>query len=179
MRSFLFALVFVVLLAGKAATQDSTAENGDATKGRAVIAARAERYFRGEYGGRPEVVDELASDRVIVSYPIFEEIYGKAALRGKEDVKVLCANFVRKWVDRKLDIREVIVDDKRVVMIWGLQARFVNNEDDEPSAPIEWAGISVLCFDENGKIEKEYGLESPPGAFSQLLAGELTDDVEN
>ena len=31
-----------------------------------------------------------------MGYPIFEKVYGKVALRGKDDVKVLCNNFARK-----------------------------------------------------------------------------------
>jgi hypothetical protein len=174
MQGHFFTFVLLVSSLVVASAQNLTAERPEAARSRKDSVARAERFFRGVYGGKPEVIDELASDKIVISYPAFEKIYGKVALRGKDDVKVLCANFVRKWVDRKLTVRDVLVDANRVVLVWGFQARFVNEENAKPSEPVHWAGISIFCFGDGGKIEKEYGLESQPGPFSQLLAGELT-----
>lgn len=174
MQIHLSILILTVASIGVAYSQDSAVGSAEISMNRTDLIARAERFFRGVYDGKPEVIDELASEKTVISYPIFEQLYGKVALRGKDDIRVLCTNFARKWVDRKLTIRDAIVDANKVVLIWGFQASFVSNEDAKPSEPVKWAGISIFKLDSSGKIEKEYGLESQPGQFSQLLVSELT-----
>jgi hypothetical protein len=49
--------------------------------------ALAERFFRGVYACDPSVVDDLAGDDIVVSYPIFEKLFNTSAIRGREAVK--------------------------------------------------------------------------------------------
>jgi hypothetical protein len=47
----------------------------------------AEKFFRGIYGCDPSVVDNFASDSIVISYPVFERIFKKVAFRGQEEAK--------------------------------------------------------------------------------------------
>ena len=49
--------------------------------------ATAERYFRGVYTSDTTVVDDLTGDDIVISYPIFQSLYGTPAIRGREAVK--------------------------------------------------------------------------------------------
>ena len=138
------------------------------------LRTRAERFFRGVYGGDPSVIDELASDKIVISYPIFETLYKTPAIRGRDGVKKFAASFGSKWADAKVTIHEAVVDGNKVVLLWSFQARFVgsNQQGQAPSKPKHWGGISFFRFDEGGKIEQELGEESEPGPVGRLLADE-------
>jgi len=183
MRRALLPLVLVLVALAPGFAQDSTTERQVASDTTDGIVARAQKYFRGIYvSGDPAIIDELASNNIAISYPIFEQIYGKFTLRGKDDAKQLCANFTRKFEDRKITFLEVIADDDKVVLVWCFEGRWVSTGDDRPSGPVQWAGISVFRVNEDGKIDKEYGLETDPdtgAAFSRLLASERTSDGDN
>ncbi len=43
----------------------------------------AEQYFCSVYGDDPTVIDDLASEEIVATYPIFEELFGRPALRGR------------------------------------------------------------------------------------------------
>lgn len=183
MRRALLPVMLVSVALETGFAQDSTTVRHE-TRGRTDgIVARAQQFFTGIYvRGDPAIIDEVASDNIAISYPVFKQIYGKFTLRGKDDVKRLCANFTRKFEDRKVSFPETIADEDTVVLVWSFEGRWVNAGDDGPSGPVQWAGISVLSVNKDGKIDKEYGLETDPstgGAFSRLLAGELTSDIDD
>lgn len=125
----------------------------------------AEQFFRGVYSGDPTVVDDLASAEVVVSYPIFEKLFGTSAIKGRKAVKDFAVRFGKKWADPRLRVHEAVSDADRVVVVWSFQAR-----DVESSAEHAWGGISVFRFDEVGKIVAEFGEESEPGPFRRLTA---------
>jgi hypothetical protein len=142
------------------------------------LRARAERFFRGVYGGDSSVVDELASDRILISYPIFEKIFKKNAIRGRDEVKAFATGFGSRWSDAKVSIHESLVDDDKVVLIWTFQAKRVGPEqpDQASSKTQSWGGISFFRFDHAGKIVEEIGEESEPGPFGRLATGDEVDE---
>ena len=97
------------------------------------LRARAERFFRGVYGGDSSVIDELASDKIVISYPIFDTLFKTSAIRGRDDVKKFAASFGRKWTDTKVTIHESLVDGNKVVLLWSFQARFVDAQPTRPT----------------------------------------------
>lgn len=126
----------------------------------------AERYFRGVYGCNAGVVDDFASEDVVVSYPIIQTIFGRPALRGRVEVRAFAEGFCRKWSDAEFQFHEVIADHDRVVLVWSFSARAA---DGEPATPrSSWGGISLLRFNDDGRITHELGEESEPGPIGRL-----------
>lgn len=70
--------------------------------------ASAERFFRGIYGGDPRVVDDLAADDIEISYPIFQAIFGKTSLRGRQEVRKFASGFGQRWADPEISINEAV-----------------------------------------------------------------------
>ena len=126
-------------------------------------AALAEQFFRGVYGCDASVVDELASDEIVISYPIFETLFKKPGIQGREAVEVFVNNFCKKWNEPKVTIHETIAEDEKVVLVWGFQAR-----NSATGKEHSWGGISLFRFDGAGKIAAEMGLESTPGPVERF-----------
>jgi hypothetical protein len=129
-------------------------------------AAVAEQYFRGVYGCDPKVVEELAAADIVVTYPAFKELFGKAALVGHQEVVAFADHFCRKWTDRELLVHESISDSKEVVLVWSFSARDSQAPGDEPRSA--WGGISLIKFARDGRIAAEIGEESTPGPIGRL-----------
>lgn len=143
--------------------------------------ARAERFFRGVYGCDPSVVDELGADNVVVSYPVFAELYDTPALRGREAVRGFAERFCSRWKEARFTFHEGLADGDNVVLVWSFRARFVGPESPGGPAPggaQGWGGITLYQFDDSGKIAAEIGEESAPGPMARV-AGEAPpeDDV--
>jgi ketosteroid isomerase-like protein len=133
--------------------------------------AAAERYFRGVYGSDTSVVDDLAGDDIVVSYPIFQRLYGTTAIRGRDAVKAFVTRFSQKWVDPQFEFHDAVSDGDSVVLVWSFRARDVAPpEPGQPASDQEhgWGGITVLRFDGAGKIVVEVGEESDPGPTERL-----------
>ena len=135
--------------------------------------ATAEEYFRGIYGGDPSVVDRLTSENIVVSYPIIQNVAGTPAIRGRDAVKALVARFGKKWADPHYEFHETVCEGDRVVLLWSFHARSLAEtppgqakSDDDYS----WGGITLIRFDENGKISAEIGEESNPGPYERVHA---------
>jgi hypothetical protein len=129
----------------------------------------AEQYFRGVYGCQPGVVEDLGATDITVTYPVFEELFGTPALVGQDAVRSFAEHFCRKWVDPKLVFHEAISEGNRVVLVWSFSAL---DTDAPPGTPRSaWGGITLLEFDEDGKIEAEIGEESTPGPMGRLASG--------
>jgi SnoaL-like domain len=126
----------------------------------------AERYFRGVYGCNPRVVDELAATDIVVTYPIFERLFGKPALLGRDAVKAFADHFCGRWAEPEFVFHEVISDEHRLVLVWSFSARDTEAATSEPRAA--WGGISLLKFNAEGKISAEIGEESTPGPMGRL-----------
>jgi hypothetical protein len=162
------SLVVLFTIIGMSSAADSPDE----------LRARAERFFRGVYGGDSSVVDELAADKILISYPIFAKIFKKNVIRGRDEVKTFAAGFGSRWSGTKISIHESLVDGNKVVLIWTFGARRVGGEqpNNALSKPQSWGGISFFRFDNAGKIVEEIGEESEPGPFGRLNAGEEVDE---
>jgi ketosteroid isomerase-like protein len=126
-------------------------------------AASAERFFRGVYACDPGAVADLAAEDVVISYPIFEKLFGTPAIRGREAVKEFAAGFCQRWADPHVTIHEAISEGDRVVLLWSFQARNVGSaqKDTPPTNQVHsWGGITLFRFDKDGKIVAEIGEET-------------------
>ncbi len=154
-RTACLTLVLCQLLACNGRTVDQAAEQS----------MLAERFFRGVYGCNPSVVSTLAADSVLISYPIFTELFDTPAIRGRSKVEAFASGFCSRWQDAQITIHEAIADADRVVLVWGFRAREVAS-----GAPHSWGGISLFRFDDAGRIVAEIGEESEPGPIERVSA---------
>ncbi len=137
--------------------------------------ARAERFFQGVYGCDPSVVDDLAGDDIVVSYPIFEKLFNAPAIRGREAVNNFATGFCSRWADAQITFHEAVAEGDRVVLVWSFRARDIGSaQQDVPPTNEEhsWGGITLFRFDGAGKIVAEIGEESEPGPVERLEAGD-------
>jgi hypothetical protein len=168
MRKWLFVAPFLLLLNAC----------GDTNGGReSELKAHAEHFFRGVYGCDPTVVDELAADSIVVSYPIFERLYNTSAFRGREAVREFAERFCSRWADAQFAFHEAVAEEDRVVLLWSFSARFVGSETNQPGQPPinqeqSWGGITLYRFNEAGRIVAEIGEESAPGPFEREAVAE-------
>jgi ketosteroid isomerase-like protein len=165
MRMVLPVVSMLVVLLGCATSNDSSS---------AERKAQAERFFRGVYGCDPSAVDELAADSVVMSYPIFAELYNTLTFRGQEAVRGFAERFCSRWKEAQFTFHKSLADGDDVVLVWSFRARFVGSES--PGGPVpgeeqEWGGITLYQFDDSGKIAAEIGEESTPGPMARV-AGE-------
>lgn len=131
----------------------------------------AEKYFRGIYGCDSTVVDELASDNITVSYPIFQKIFNKSAIRGKDAVRNLANRFCSRWSEPKVTFHEAVAESDKVMFVWSFKARNVGSIQPgvSPTGQEEsWGGITFIRFNKDGKIEAEIGEESSPGPIGRI-----------
>jgi hypothetical protein len=131
----------------------------------------AERFLRGEYGCDPSVIDELAADSIKISYPIFEKLFGTPVIRGKDSAKQFLKHFCDTWKETKITIHNTVTEGSNVVFLWSFSARnFGSTVPDEQSDSLvySWGGITLIQFNDEGKIFAEIGEESTPGPFERL-----------
>jgi hypothetical protein len=132
----------------------------------------AERFNRGVYGCNPSVIDDIAAEDIVVSYPSFETFYGKPTIHGREAVKKLSTDFCQDWTDIQITIHDLIAEGDKVVCLWTTKARKIGGTgDEEPQSDSGQGigGITIYRFDSTGKIVSEIGEESVPGPFNRLL----------
>ena len=131
----------------------------------------AQQWLRGVYGSDPSVVDKLAAKDVISSYPVFQKLFGKPLKSGRDAVKDFASGFCQRWKETEVTFHETIVQDDQVVLIWSFKGRNVGSprEDVEPTNEIHsWGGITLIRFNDEGKIVAEIGEESEPGPIGRL-----------
>ena len=126
----------------------------------------AERFMRGVYDCEPSVVQELAADSVLISYPVFQEMFGTPAIRGRDDVEAFASRFCSQWKDVTLTITDAVADSDRVVFMWNFEARNVSSGQRS-----SLGGITLYRFNAPGEIVAEIGEESDPGPVERLSAG--------
>lgn len=160
MRKVIGVLSALVVLAGCATSNESfTADQK----------ARVERFMRGVYECNPSVVDTLAADSVVLSYPIFEQLYHTPAIRGREAVRKFAEGFCSRWKDTKLTVDESLADGDDVAVVWSFRGRLVGAVGDSvPGEAQAWGGITLYRFDDSGKIAAEIGEESSPGPMARV-----------
>ena len=133
--------------------------------------ATAEEYLRGIYGGDPSVVDRLTSEDIVVSYPIIQSVEGAPTLHGRDAVWALAERFSKKWSDPRLKIHETVFEGNRLVLLWSFRARSRDKTSPgQPSSDSEysWGGITLIRFDDQGKVSAEIGEESSPGPMARV-----------
>lgn len=133
--------------------------------------AAAERFFRGVYGGKPDVVNELADDNIVASYPIFQRIFGVSTIRGIEAYRKHAANFDNNWTDAEITIHHAIAENDFVVLTWSFRARRIDSGESASASTAEkqsWGGITLFEFNKDNKITAEIGEESEPGPLKRL-----------
>lgn len=163
-KLLLYVLLAAMFLLPASCSSNDNEENPD----RRVL---AEKFLRGVYGGKPDVVDELAAEDILISYPIFQEIFGRPAIRGREAAMNFATSFSQRWVKPEITIHEAISEGQSVVLIWSISAVDAGAAVDGEAAGTSrqyWGGISVYRFDESGKIKVEFGEESTPGPGARL-----------
>lgn len=137
------------------------------------LKSSARSFFRGVYGGNPSVVDELAGENIVATYPIFESIFGTSSIRGIEAYRNHAANFNANWTDTQVTIHQVIAEDLFVVLTWsfsGRRSKLSDGGELSMTGYQSWGGITLIEFDKNGKIISEIGEESEPGPIERLAA---------
>jgi hypothetical protein len=135
---------------------------------------RAERYFRGIYGSDPSVVEELAAPEVFISYPVFTRLFNTPVLRGREAARNFAIRFGRRWSEPEIAFHEALQEENSVVLVWSFQALRtpIDLEDQTNAGRLHsWGGITLLRFDETGRITAEIGEESAPGPFIRIQGG--------
>lgn len=132
----------------------------------------AERYLRGLYGGDPSVVDELASEDIISSYPVFERLFGTPALHGREAMAAFSERFARRWGNQHLEIFESLQESDKVVIVWGFEAQ---RNDQKSVDRSQWGGITLFRFNNSSQITVEIGEESSPGPMARLTKGGMAE----
>jgi len=131
----------------------------------------AEQLFHSVYSGNLEKIDSLVSDDMVASYPIFEQLFGTKAIRGREAYKKYATHFNQGWTDEQITINEAVSEDKNVVLVWSFSALRTETAPDSSvvaGKKYSWGGITLFHFNEQGKINLETGEESSPGPIERL-----------
>lgn len=117
------------------------------------------------------MVSELAAKNIVISYPIFQELFDSPVIAGKQAVSGFVERFGRKWQDPVITIEKTISDGNSVVLIWSFEARdALQNQGSQSDASVReaWGGITVYQFDDQGRVLSEFGEESDPGPMGRL-----------
>jgi len=140
-------------------------EDADAKRKKLAV-----EFLRGIYTGDPSVVDRIAAPDIVVSYPIFAEIFKAPAIRGREAVRDFAIGFSERWVDASVTVHHVVADGDEVVLVWEFQARSTNSgkSGDAEATKNAWGGVTLYRFDEADQIALELGEESTPGPVARL-----------
>lgn len=130
--------------------------------------AAAQRYFGAVYGGDTAAVNALVGDDIVISYPVFESLFGTSALRGRQAAREFAAHFARRWGESSFRIERSVADSAQVALVWSFRARSLAPPDSGQMSA--WGGITYIRFDEAGRIVAEIGEESTPGPMGRLAA---------
>ncbi len=130
----------------------------------------AKQYISCVYIEDSGQLEKLISEDIVSTYPVYKEIFNKVGLSGKEEVIQFANHFKQRWHDREIKFREVIADKNKVVLIWSFTARMVDENSANPDngQKQNWGGITIIYFNDAGKINAEVGLENDPGPFELL-----------
>jgi hypothetical protein len=127
-------------------------------------------FLRGIYTGDSSVVDRLAAPGIVVSYPIFDEIFGEPSIVGREAVRDFAEGFGKRWISGEVIIHDVIIRGDTAVVVWGFRARKAASDGGGQSTLVEraWGGITLYRFDGEDRIVFEIGEESTPGPAARI-----------
>ena len=132
--------------------------------------AMAEQFLRGLYTGDTSIVENMAAEEIVISYPIFKKIYGTYSICGREAVKNFSIRFAKRFIEGQVTMHESIAERNCVIIVWSFRARdTASAEQNSGSDDFQsWGGITLYRFDDSGKIVLEVGEESEPGPFGRL-----------
>jgi hypothetical protein len=71
--------------------------------------------MRGVYSGGPSVASESANEDVLLSYPVFETMFGSPSIQGMDAVTDFVITFSSRWAEAELTVHETITEGKKVV----------------------------------------------------------------
>ncbi len=133
------------------------------------LTKQAEALFRSVYEDLDTmVIDQIASEKIVSSYPVFIQIFDKKALHGKKEYKEFAMRFNGRWKNSKVTIDETISEGNRVVLIWTFSAQRVEENEAGSIEEQSWGGITIFRFDDTGKVIEEIGEESSPGPYGRI-----------
>ena len=135
---------------------------------------RAQQYICGVYCGQPSVVDALAGKNIVLSYPVFEQLFNTSTFFGRKGVKEFAMGFCQRWTATHITFHETIAEGYQVVLLWSFYGRRVDTQQEH-----RWGGLTLIRFDETGKIIAEIGEESTPGPFALWSEGRLNDETND
>ena len=143
--------------------------SGDVTAKRKDLAVD---FLRGIYTGDPSVVDQIAAPDIVVSYPIFNEVFKTPVVRGRDAVRDFAIGFGKRWIDASVTVRQVMADGDAVVLVWEFQAQSANPDKSRAAEPSKkaWGGVTIYRFNESNQIMLELGEESTPGPMARVPA---------
>ena len=142
-------------------------EDADAKRKKLAV-----EFLRGVYTGDSSVVDQIAAPDIVVSYPIFGEIFSSPAIRGREAVRNFSIGFSKRWVEPIITVHHAMADGNTVVLIWEFQAKSTNPGDSgkTESGKSAWGGVTIYRFNDSDQIMLELGEESTPGPLARVPA---------
>lgn len=137
-------------------------------------AASAEAFFRGVYGCDAEAIREHGAPDVVISYPVFQELFGEPAVAGIDAVVSFSQRLCNRWRHPRVTIDDRVAEPGRVVLVWSFETE--SSQVDSTESPNEegseglqkWGGISYFTVNEDGLVTSELGEESTPGPFGRL-----------
>jgi hypothetical protein len=133
----------------------------------------AKTFFQAVYSGHLEKADSLMADSMVSSYPIFQQLLQKPTIQGRKAYISFQKGFNERWKDTRVSIHETISEDNKVCLMWSFSGTWAN-VDTTINVPFElgkeytWGGLSLVSFNESGKVIREVGEESNPGPFIRL-----------
>ena len=129
-------------------------------------------FLRGIYTGDSSVVDQIAASDIVVSYPIFTDVFNTPVIRGRDAVRDFAIGFGKRWIDASVTVRHVMADGDAVVLVWEFQARSADpdNSGDAEQSREAWGGVTLYRFNESNEIMLELGEESTPGPVARVPA---------
>jgi hypothetical protein len=134
------------------------------------LALKAEQYMRALYSGDVGEVEGLVSEDIVISYPVFENLFGTPEIRSRKSAKDFAVHFSSRWSDQELKIHESVSQGSKVVLVWEFSARNIAPLSPDQPATQErrtWGGITLIQFDGSGRIRAEIGEESTPGPIGR------------
>ncbi len=121
----------------------------------------------GIHTGDPSVVDRIAAPDIVISYPIFDEIFQSPTIQGRDAVRDFAVGFSRRRVDATVAVRYVMADRDAVVLVWEFEARSTGpgSPGEAESTMKAWGGVTLYRFNESDQIVLELGKESSPARW--------------
>lgn len=158
----IFILIATALIAGCTQSQSVQIDS---------LKSSAKAYFSGMYGGNPSVIADLAAEDIQISYPIFQELFDSPVIEGNQAVKDFAKRFAQKWKNPKFSFNQVIAEENTVVLLWSFSATDPTKNSEGNTlggGRTSWGGITIIQFNEQGKISREIGEESSPGPCARI-----------